>query len=740
MSSQLLSSKIVVNEEEPRIRNVQGLPTSILAAVGITERGPVREPVLVTSFEEYVNTFGGDTVNSDLTHAMRGFFENGGNTAYVSRVVHYTDINTPATKTSAKGSVGLLSAATAPSSAELTGSVVGPFILSSGDTLVVDVDGNGDLTATFTAEAAALTAGNTETYALSDGENLTLSVDGGVVQDVAFLTAEFADIANATALEVAAVINAKATGLQASVAGGAVVLTSDTLGTSSSVEVTGGTANGALGFSTTLVAGTGNVADVSAVTVAEVKAVVEAAVAGLTVNNVAGAVQLVSNTTGASSSIAVNASSTADDELGLGNATVSGGTGAAVTTLTVEGKYDGAYAADIKALVTEATNGVSSNFNLSVEDGGVVVEVFPNLSMDPTADNYALPVVNGDTGSNLIALVDPGQGLRPTNVTSTALAGGDDGLTGLDDNDFIGSDAGKTGFRAFDTIQDLNLLIAPGQATAAVHAAMVNYADVLRDKSMFAILDCPAGLDVTGINDYVLNTASLLGLSEHAAIYWPQVKVLNPSSEIFGNDATIVVPPSGHIAGVYARTDNRRVGGVYDSPAGVERGILAGVLGFETDEVLEEAKRDLIYPNRINPLTTLPGQPRFIDGGRTLKGNGNFPNVSERRGVIFIEQSIKRALEFARHSNNDARLRATIARTVVNFLLAQLRVNAFRSSVPTEAFFVDASEALNPPSVVFSGQLIVRIGLATQKPAEFIILRFSQDTRALEAELAAAGA
>jgi hypothetical protein len=72
-----------------------------------------------------------------------------------------------------------------------------------------------------------------------------------------------------------------------------------------------------------------------------------------------------------------------------------------------------------------------------------------------------------------------------------------------------------------------------------------------------------------------------------------------------------------------------------------------GVLGFETDEVLEENKRDLVYPHRINPLTTGPGLPRYIDGSRTLKGDGNFPYVAERRGVIFIERSLKQGLQFA---------------------------------------------------------------------------------------------
>ncbi|MEK7717128.1 MAG: hypothetical protein AAB322_05180, partial [Pseudomonadota bacterium] len=157
-----------------------------------------------------------------------------------------------------------------------------------------------------------------------------------------------------------------------------------------------------------------------------------------------------------------------------------------------------------------------------------------------------------------------------------------------------------------------------------------------------------------------------------------------------------------------------------------------------TTDVLEEAKRDLVFPKRINPLTVFPGAPRHIDGARTLKGNGNFPTVAERRGVIFIEQSLKLGLLFAKHQNNTESLRATLARTVTAFLLIQLKNDAFSSGNPKKAFFVDFGESLNPPSVIFSGQVVGRIGLATAKPAEFIVLRFSQDTRALEAELAGA--
>ena len=218
-------------------------------------------------------------------------------------------------------------------------------------------------------------------------------------------------------------------------------------------------------------------------------------------------------------------------------------------------------------------------------------------------------------------------------------------------------------------------------------------------------------------------------------MYWPRVKVLNPNTTIFGKDANVVIPPSGMICGVMARIDNSTPGGVYIPPAGPENGRLRSAVGFETDEVNDTAKRDLVFPKRINILDA-EGGVRNIDGARTLKSNGNFPTIGERRGVIFIEQSIKSALEFARHQNNTPELRRTVDRTVRKFLLDQLRFGAFRSEDPDTAFFVDFGDGLNPTSVQFAGQLVGRIGLATNKPAEFIVLKFTQDTRALEQELA----
>lgn len=738
MSSALLSSKVAIEEEQPEIRTIDAVQTSIVACVGVTERGPIGVPTLTTDWEEYKAIFGGYTANSDVALAAAGFFENEGQFLYVVRVVHYSDPSNPASKTSAPGTATLQTATGAPTAGVLNGTNFEPFALTNGQTLAINVDGAGAATATFNAAAATVLSTNTGTYNLTNGWTLQFQVDGGPLQTVIFNTAEFANIAAATPAEVAAVINAEATGARAVVESNRVRITSDLIGTDSSLTGFAGTAASALGFSASN-SGTGDVADISQVSIAEIKAVVEADVPAVTVNDVSGAVQFISETTGPSSSVQIAAGALATI-LGLDSATHSGTTGAAVNTLRVDGKTDGAYANTLQVVISAATSGVSTEFNLTLLDDGIVVERFVNLSMVDGSARYVEDVLNVETGgSKLVTVTDLDASLanqRPANGTFGPLSGGDDGLAGLVDADFIGDEAGQTGIRALDTVQEVNILIVPNQATAAVQNAMVTYCEITRDMSIFPIFGPPAGLSATEVITYFETTAGLLGLSEFGAAYWPRPEVTNPSVAVFGQTPRIVVDPVGIIAGVYARTDAARPGGIYDPPAGIEKGIMYGVLGFETKECLDEKKRDLVAPKRINILTTFPGAPRHIDGSYCLKGGGNFPFVSQRRGAIFIEQSVKNGTEFARNQNNTPKLRRTVERSIRAFLIIQMDNEAFASKDPDTAFYVNFSVKLNPPSQVTAGRMNGRVGLAFNTPAVWIVIRFSRDTRALEAELA----
>jgi phage tail sheath protein FI len=753
-STELLASKVVILEEEPQIPAIAALPSAVLLVEGVCERGPINDPQLVTSFSEYVKTFGGFTTDAEVALAAHGYFTNGGGFAWVNRIVHYTDLTDPAAHNAAKGQVILQNSGTAATPGSVDTTATGPFnmIAESALTLVISIDGGGPDTATITAVAATLTSGSAETYNLSaGGETLTVKVDRGPVQTVTFQPAMFAAPAAATAAEVAAAINAQLLGASADVdgVGTSVEITSDRRGSGSYLEVTGGTANaGILDFSTSEVddGGASNVSDLSSVTGSEIEAIVEGAVAGCSVTvNGSGTLTFATTATGSAHTIQIDATSGLDTFLGLDNAVHTGADAAPENTLQVDGKYFGAYTDTITITIEDATSGDTEEFNLKVLDAGVVKEVFPNVTMDDAASNFAETVINDENfGSDLIAVTDldvVGTTLqqRPANGTSAAMSGGDDGLTALADADYQGNAAGPTGLYAFDRVASGTMLVIP-DASANVQLSMLEYAANWRNGSIFVPHSIPQGYTAAQAVAYVTSNGLLENsYGEFGAIYWPRIKVSNPQPAVFGDDDLITVDPAPWIAGAYARND-QKIGGIYESPAGIGGGfgVIDGMRGVEDDPggqtehaVLDERTRDLVYPKRINPITKLPSTGWHIDGGRTLKSTGNFPNVGERRGVIFIEQSIKQGLIVFKHRYNNKENRKKAERTVKQFLIREMNKDAFRSRNPAEAFFVDAGDQLNPLANVFAGVMTMRVGLATNKPNEFIVVLVTQDTRGL---------
>ena len=436
-------------------------------------------------------------------------------------------------------------------------------------------------------------------------------------------------------------------------------------------------------------------------TAVEAIAVIGTAIGGTgSVTQESGAIRITSATTGISSTVLVQASSTADDEFGFDNATHAGTDAGAVNTLRIDGKTDGDFANELTVEIAAATSAAADEFNMLVKRNALTVETFSNLSMTDADTNFVETVINtgveGQGPSNLIAVVDldavaPSPGDLPVAGTFGPLTGGDDGLSGLVDADFIGGAGvnGEVGLRTFDIVDDLDVLVVPNQATSAIHNAMVTYVDINRGGLIFALLDPPANHTALQIVTFVLTTASLFGLTENAALYWPKVKIANPSG---------------------------------------------------TDEVLKKTKRELVFPANINPISREKGTPIFVDGARNLDITGNWPSVGQRRGVQFVEKRLIPGLAFIRHRNIKSKLYEEGKLTVTSFLLELTQNDAFASKNPTDAFSVDFGPGLNPPSVAANRQVKARVGLATSVPAEFVTLIIGPDNQALEDELAALAA
>lgn len=751
--TQLLSPGTTIIEEAPQLVLPAQSPTAVTGIACVTQRGPI-EATRVTSKDAWVNLYG--LITADAQYGplfVDRFFNAGGRELWTKRVVHYTDIDNPATQQGAQAEVSLDTAASAASPAQVDGTIAGPWAITSGLVLTADVEGGGTQDLTFTHSPASKTSATGGTYNIPDLSTLVIPINGddkNIIFDASF----FVDNTQARADEVAAFLNQYPgfTGVNVTRVGdaatGTVKIDTDGSGTDFSIGVITGTAASLFSFPGGVVTGGGNVGNGNAVTQAELKSLAEATFTNGSGVNVTtwGASQPRIETVQTGNAATLAITGTAAAVFGFPAGLFTGSDGAPAPTLTVKGKWIGTYANDLEIQIAAPTSGNSGEFNLIVLENDVIRETWANLVIgvaNELATNYVEAVINGlgaNVGSNLIEVVDLELGAADSTpaVGTFALIGGDDGLTGLADTDFIGSAVTASGLRGFDQALDLRILAVPEGATPAIHQAMLTYCEITRKGTIFAILDPPANQTAAQIKTYVETTAALLEASEFAAIFWPRLKIINPRKDIFGNVETITVPPSGIICGVIARTDAARIGGVYDPPAGVERGILTGAAGFETDEVQEEGARDLIFPVRINPLRTEPGQPRYIDGPLTLKSTGPFPTIAERRGVIVIEDLVDRATKFIKHSNINAGLLARANRTVTAVLTIEMNKGAFASTDPALAFKVDTGPGINTPLTRQAGQVWIRIGLATNKPALFIIILVSQDTLALDA--AAAGA
>jgi len=698
-------------------RNVNTVPTAKAAVTGITERGPWTKQT-ITSPEEYSEVYGGLLSNSaaEIPQNIKQFFDNGGTQLVIQRICHYTDLTDPDSYTAVKGSVMLQNAGTAATAASITSTGTQNFELVPGDDLDITDDIGGLVTVTI--DAAPAEEEDAVSYpigALSGGETLTVKIDRGTVQTVTAAGGE------TTADDIAALINGQLSGSKTYVNGGQVRIESDRSGTGSYVEITGGTLNAILLFPTSEVQGTGDVSDITAVTGAELKTVIEADCTpniAVTVN-ADDTITIATATTGSSRSLTIGGS--ARTKIGLATGPVSGTDDSPEDTLEVEGKTEGAYANSLSIMITAASNGDSDFFNLYVYKGGVAQESWENLIMTTTHARYVEAIINNTTtGSNLIAVTDQLLGYaaadaKPDTGTFGPMTSGDDGLSGLVDADFIGQEAGLTGLYAFDSDLDIRLVGIPGRSSATVHSALNSYV-LHRDKAVYAVHPTPKLADVASATAMeTFAKANLEGTTEFGCCAWPRIAIANPSTTIFGSGDTIYVESSLSKMGAFARNDHHHPDGVFTSTAGVEEGIIVGCLGVESDEILDPGKRDLIMDVNIEPVMKIEGYNWHWDGGRNLKNDGDWPRQWHARGVIYIVQSLKNSSTWIRHKKNTEKARGDWEDQGTDFL----------STLPEEAFdpdrltFFEVSDALNKPAI--KAQMLVRgkLGLGFSDDAEY---------------------
>jgi hypothetical protein len=258
-------------------------------------------------------------------------------------------------------------------------------------------------------------------------------------------------------------------------------------------------------------------------------------------------------------------------------------------------------------------------------------------------------------------------------------------------------------------LKDVSLVAVPGGTDPSIQQALIAHCETLKDR--FAVLDAARGLDNTGVSNQFGQVRSVKG---YAALYYPWIWVKNPSS-----GAQELWPPSGHILGVYARTDAQR--GVHKAPANTN---IVGALGLET--ALSDAEQGPLNLLGVNVLRVFPGQSRpVVWGARTTAGDldTNWLYVNVRRLFIYLEQSIEQGIRWAVFEPNDPTLWAKLKRSIGDFLTQAWRDGALFGAKPEDSFYVRIDEALNPPSTRALGKLYIEVGVVPTYPAEFIVLR-----------------
>ena len=351
-------------------------------------------------------------------------------------------------------------------------------------------------------------------------------------------------------------------------------------------------------------------------------------------------------------------------------------------------------------------------------------ERFENLKLDEMSPDYVEKrVANGLSMLIELRRVATNNTL-PAPGAMTPLAGGVDGDPDVKLKDYQGRETPnpltrqrRSGLAAFDEppFEEIAILYAPDAfAEPALPEALMSHCE--NDKYRFLILDTLKGQPQVTALDPRSGSPAGGRASQYAAFYYPWIQVFDAVS-----GARKLVPPGGHMAGIYARTDIER--GVFKAPANeVVRGALE--LEFEVTDRIQ----GVLNPRGVNAIRAFPGRGRRVWGARTLSDNTLWKYVNVRRLFIFIEASIFRGTQWVVFEPNDQRLWGRVKQTITDFLRTQWREGALLGATEEEAFFVRVDRTTMTDDDINNGRLIVVIGIAPVRPAEFVIFRIAQLT------------
>jgi uncharacterized protein len=377
---------------------------------------------------------------------------------------------------------------------------------------------------------------------------------------------------------------------------------------------------------------------------------------------------------------------------------------------------------DISVEVQDASEPGDDSFKVVVSRGGRVEEVFDNVTIKRGRQNVATVVKNQ---SRLIQLeeVSGSTAMEPAAQAKVQLAGGSATVpVRVGAEDYVGSAADRTGFAGLEAVDTVTMLAVPDLMAAyqqgavdletvkAVQLAMVAHCELMGDR--VAILDPPPDYNAQQIREWRVDKAGYD--SKYATLYWPWVKVFDPMA-----GQGVFVPPCGHVAGIWARSDDTR--GVHKAPANET---IRGAIDLGLN--ITKGEHDQLNPVGINCIRAFPGRGIRVWGARTLSSDPAWRYLNVRRLFNFIEESVIEGTQWVVFEPNDMALWERVKRTINAFLVRVWRDGALFGATPQEAFYCKCDSETNPSEVIDAGQLVVEIGIAPVKPAEFVVFRIAQ--------------
>ncbi|NOT28286.1 MAG: phage tail protein [Acidobacteria bacterium] len=411
------------------------------------------------------------------------------------------------------------------------------------------------------------------------------------------------------------------------------------------------------------------------------------------------------------------------------------------TALRIQAVTSGAAANAVTVAVANGTN--ANSFAVTITDAAGVAQTFDNIPDNTPAQAIAAvnasPVVRASWFELNAPTAAPPS--RPNNVAATNLAAGTDGSqmagggngAAITPGDFSGNPALapnlRTGLAGLATIDEVNMLLAPDEVNGTIAnnnqitAAVISQCELLKER--FAILSIAAGQGLVQNIQPPQDTT-------YGAVYYPWIRVFDTRSQ-----DSILIPPAGHVAGIYARTDIER--GVHKAPANeVVRGIVNQDLGPTRKPVefqIVKGEHDILNPRGVNVIRDFRPDGRGIRvwGARTMSSDPLWKYVNVRRLFLFVEESIDEGTQWVVFEPNDDALWARVRQVITNFLTTVWRSGALFGLTAAEAFFVRCGRDTMTADDIDNGRLICEIGIAPVKPAEFVIFRIQQKTLDLQA-------